>query len=57
MIKKIKDIIIGSKVPAESVFEQYCTDKKSKKMDKVDFKKFVQFYNERAELHEIDSLY
>ena len=58
MIKKIKDIIVGSKVPPESVFERYCTDKKPpQKMNHADFKKFVKFYHEKAVEHEIDSLF
>lgn len=57
MIKKIKDIIIGSKVPPESVYEKYTLDKKFHRMTLADFKKFVKFYNERSEEHEIDSLY
>lgn len=48
MIKKIKDIIVGSKVPPESVFDNYCTDRKQGKMNITDFKKFVKFYHEKA---------
>jgi Ca2+-binding EF-hand superfamily protein len=57
MIKKIKDIMVGSKVSAESMFDLYCTDKKTNRMSPADFKSFVKFYHEKAAEHEIDSLY
>jgi hypothetical protein len=57
MIKKIKDIIVGSKVPPESVFEKYCSDKKLGRMNHADFKKFVKYYHEKAVEHEIESLF
>jgi Ca2+-binding EF-hand superfamily protein len=32
MVKKIKNIIIGSKVSIDLIYEKYCTDKKTNKM-------------------------
>src|ERR1035441_9187450 len=56
MIKKIKDIMYGSKVSAESMFDMYCHDKRTYHMSPQDFKTFVKFYHEKAAEHEVDSL-
>mmetsp|Transcript_20144 Transcript_20144/g.14864 ORF Transcript_20144/g.14864 Transcript_20144/m.14864 type:complete len:171 (+) Transcript_20144:460-972(+) len=55
MIKKIKDIMEGSKATAENMFDMYCQDKKSNKMQIPDFKAFVRFYHEKVEEHELDT--
>ena len=56
MIKKIKDIMFSTKVSAESMFDMFCTDKKTFKMSKEDFRTFVKFYHDKAADHELDSL-
>jgi len=55
MIKRIKDIMQGSKATAENMFDMYCQDKKSNKMSVQDFKAFVKFYHEKAADHELDT--
>lgn len=58
MVKKIKNILIGSKVTLESVYNEHCSDKTpSRKMSQADFKRFVKKYIEKAADHEIDSLF
>lgn len=56
MIKKIKDIMYGSKVSAENMFDMYCADKKTYRMTTKEFKQFASFYHDKAAEHEIDSL-
>ena len=57
MVKKIKSIILGSKSPLETVFNDFCTDQQNKRMSLADFKKFVKKYVEKAVEHEITSLF
>lgn len=57
MIKKIKGIIVGSKVPVSSVFDKYCSDKKNMRLSEGDFKRFVKVYYERAKDPEVSSLF
>ena len=57
MVKKIKGILVGSKVSLESVFNDFCSDKGLKKMNQSDFKRFVKKYIDKAADHEIDSLF
>ena len=54
MIKKIRNIILGSKISIEAVFTEHCSDRQV--MDTGDFRRFVRKYVEKAEEHEIDSL-
>lgn len=48
---------MGSKVPLETVFNQFCSDKVNKKMSQIEFKKFVKTYIDKAADHEVDSLF
>lgn len=57
MLKKIKGIIVGSKIPLETVYNDFCTDKQTKRMSLADFKRFVKKYIDKAVDHEITSLF
>lgn len=57
MIKKIKTIITGAKIDIEYLFNEFCSDKKDKRMYFEDLKKFVRKYIEKASDHEIDMLF
>jgi hypothetical protein len=57
MLKKIRDIIFGSKVPLENIYNEFCTDKLQKKMSQTDFKKFVKKYVDKAVDQEIIYLF
>ena len=57
MIKKIKGIILGSKVPVSAIFDKYCSDKRNRRMSQSDFSRFTRFYHEKVADHEVDSLF
>ena len=57
MIKKIRNIVTGSKINLETIYFDFCSDKNSKRMVLADFKKFVRKYVEKAEDFEVDSLF
>lgn len=57
MVKKIKSILIGSKVNPETVFNEFCTDRVNKRMSANDFKRFVKKYIEKAADPEVDLLF
>lgn len=57
LLHKIKDIIISSKVTLETVFNDFCSDKVQKRMNAVDFKRFVKKYVPKAVDHEISTFH
>jgi hypothetical protein len=57
MLKKIKTIIIGSRISLETVYNDFCSDKMQKRMSLNDFRRFVKKYVEKAVDHEIISLF
>ena len=57
MIRRIKRIIQGSRVPLENIFLDFCTDKLQKRMSQVDFRRFVIKYVDRASDQEVNQLF
>ena len=57
MMNKIKDILIGSKVALEVVFNDFCSDRMNQRMSDTDFRRFVKKYIDKAADHEVDSLF
>ena len=57
MIRRIKRIIDGSRVPLDNIFFDFCSDKLQKRMSQVDFRRFVLKYVDRASDQEVNQLF